>query len=100
MSGWTRREVAIAVAAPPPIMQADAMIAGRKGKDGAARHWALYYDEVRMLVLRSSLSVRTSEPEPAKAAIERAVHWWAKHLMFVTLDPTVPQQAYAWETEP
>jgi hypothetical protein len=96
--GWTRYEVAVTIGAPPPIMQADAT--SRISKDGAAKHWALYYDEVRMLVLRSSISVRSSEPEPAKAAIERAVHWWAKHLLFVTLDPTVPQQAYAWETEP
>ena len=94
--GWTPREVAIVVPGPPPIVWADAINAGRKV--GAAKHWALYFDEVRMLILRSTIPVRTTDNQAGESASKRAIDWWHKRLMFATLNPDFSHPVWTWDT--
>ena len=94
-SSWRRYEVAIAVPAAPPIMRADAETTGRW--EGAARHWALWYDETRLLVLRSSIPVRAGSPDIDGPA-QRAVDWWRGQLKIVTL-ADVQQPLWVWPAE-
>ncbi len=96
-AGWKRHEVAIGVGCPPLIMVADARTRGRT--EGAARYWATYHAADKMLVLRATISVRSTDPDPTKTAATRATRWWHKRLTFCTLNLDTRQPVWVWEAE-
>ncbi len=100
MSGWRRREVAIPVPVPPTAVRIAAEVTGER-KVGAARHWSEWLDDHRLLMLRSTIPVRTTDPEPAVVATARSVAYWAdpQRLIMFRLNPDV-SRAMAWSWDP
>lgn len=102
MSGWARREVAIPIAAPPAGLAVDALINGPRQRS-SSKHQVVWLEEHRLLLLRSTVPVRTTDPDPGLTAITKAVDYWNNQTRMVlgafNLDDSARLVAWTWDAD-
>lgn len=98
MSGWQRREVAIPVPQPAPLIWAGTD--RDRDRQGAAEHWADWQPDNQLMILRPSIPVRATDPNPAVTAITRAFDHWNSGRFALGLANLDGSRLMAWTWDP